>query len=70
MAARYGLAVQRVAPLPPFRHVFTHFTLTLEPESVEVGATTGCAEPGILWHRLDQLDAAAGAAYAFRKRRA
>ncbi|MDY0035457.1 MAG: A/G-specific adenine glycosylase [Zoogloea oleivorans] len=59
VASHYGLDVHKVTPLASFRHVFTHFTLTLEPESVEVGAATACAEPGLLWHRLDQLDAAA-----------
>jgi A/G-specific adenine glycosylase len=60
VATRYGLAVERVSPLPPFRHVFTHFALDLLPEAVEVAAPTLAAgEPGAVWHRLDQLADAA-----------
>ncbi|MBP6800925.1 MAG: NUDIX domain-containing protein, partial [Zoogloea sp.] len=60
VARRYGLAVQRVAPLPPLRHVFTHFALELLPEAVEVAAPTASAgEPGYVWQPLDQLERAA-----------
>ena len=57
---RYGLEVRRVTPLAGFRHVFTHFTLHLQPEAVEVAAPpAGCAEGGTTWHPLDRLDDAA-----------
>ena len=59
VASRYGLEVRKVTALASFRHVFTHFTLTLEPESVEVGTRSNCAEPGLLWHPLDKLEEAA-----------
>ena len=60
VATRYGLAVQRVAPLPPFRHVFTHFALELLPEAVEVAPPAPLAgEAGHVWQPLDQLAAAA-----------
>ena len=60
VASRYGLAVQRVAPLPPLRHVFTHFALELLPEAVEVAPPAPLAgEAGHVWQPLDQLAAAA-----------
>ena len=45
-AHRYGLEVRRVTPLAGFRHVFTHFTLHLQPEAVEVGAAGRLREAG------------------------
>ncbi|MDD3352926.1 A/G-specific adenine glycosylase [Zoogloea sp.] len=59
VSARYGLRVDRISPLAGFRHVFTHFTLNLKPEAVEVSRTDACGEPGILWQPLTQLDQAA-----------
>ena len=60
VADRFGLEVLRVAALPGFRHVFTHFTLHLAPEAIHVrrpGQT--CGEEGRLWQPLAELDAAA-----------
>ena len=60
VSTHYGLEVRRVTPLAGFRHVFTHFTLHLQPEAVEVAAPpANCAEGGTTWHPLDRLDAAA-----------
>ena len=61
VAARYGLTVTQVAPLPDFCHVFTHFTLHLMPELVRVAAAEGTAEGGAepSWLALEALAEAA-----------
>ena len=60
VSARYGLTVRGVTPLAGFRHVFTHFTLELQPEAVEVaGPPTACTEAGAVWHPLERLEEAA-----------
>ncbi|HMZ76067.1 MAG TPA: A/G-specific adenine glycosylase [Rhodocyclaceae bacterium] len=56
---RFGLDVVRVARLPDFRHVFTHFTLHLRPERVDVAASDGAPGAGQVWLRLDALADAA-----------
>jgi A/G-specific adenine glycosylase len=60
VACHYGLDVRQRTPLTPFRHVFTHFTLTLQPEALEVAPPAPtAAEDGRLWQPLDRLADAA-----------
>ncbi|MBN9697704.1 MAG: NUDIX domain-containing protein, partial [Zoogloea sp.] len=60
IASRYGLQVRSVSPLGGLRHVFTHFTLEMHPEAVEVAPPPpGAAEADHLWQPLDRLDQAA-----------
>lgn len=47
--ARLGLQVTGQRELAPFKHVFTHFRLTLQPVLCEVAANQACAEPGLEW---------------------
>ena len=47
--ARLGLQVTGQRELAPFKHVFTHFRLTLQPVLCEVAANQACAEPGMEW---------------------
>ncbi len=47
--ARLGLHVTGQRELAPFKHVFTHFRLTLQPVLCEVAANQVCAEPGMEW---------------------
>ena len=37
----FGVASQPLAPLPPTRHGFTHFTLTIHPQLLRVGPSAG-----------------------------
>jgi len=46
---RLGLHVTGQRELAPFKHVFTHFRLTLQPVLCEVTASQACAEPGLEW---------------------
>lgn len=46
---RLGLQVTGQRELAPFKHVFTHFRLTLQPVLCEVAANQVCAEPGMEW---------------------
>lgn len=46
---RLGLQVTGQRELAPFKHVFTHFRLTLQPVLCEVAANQACAEPGLEW---------------------
>lgn len=60
VAGRYGLQVHSVSPLGGLRHVFTHFTLEMRPEAVQVAPPPpGAAESEHLWQPLDRLDEAA-----------
>jgi adenine-specific DNA glycosylase len=76
VATRFGLRVRKVERLAGFRHVFTHFTLNLQPELVDV-ATPGACNGPLLWQPLDRLDGsparpgaqAAAAAYPARPAR-
>ncbi|MDR2837411.1 MAG: A/G-specific adenine glycosylase [Azonexus sp.] len=56
--ARFGLKARRCQPLPPLRHTFTHFRLTLEPVLCEVERTPRVAEAGHEWLDLTQAAAA------------
>ncbi|MCB4360096.1 A/G-specific adenine glycosylase [Quatrionicoccus australiensis] len=47
--ARLGLHVTEQRELTPFKHVFTHFRLTLQPVLCEVATSQACAEPGLEW---------------------
>ncbi len=47
--ARLGLHVTSQRELAPFKHVFTHFRLTLQPVLCEVAPSQACAEPGLEW---------------------
>ncbi len=60
VARRFGLEVLQRTPLPGLRHAFTHFTLQLAPERIDVRRPdAGCAEAGSVWQALDRLADAA-----------
>ena len=59
VATRFGLRVRKVERLAGFRHVFTHFTLNLQPELVDAATPGACNEATLLWQALDRLDEAA-----------
>lgn len=59
VTTRFGLTVHKVERLAVLRHVFTHFTLNLHPETVLVGHPSMCGEATTLWQPLDQLEEAA-----------
>lgn len=52
VAARFGLTLGERQTLPPFKHAFTHFRLTLEPVLCTVTGAAGLAEPGLEWVEL------------------
>lgn len=54
LQARFGVQAQRVAPLSPLVHTFTHFRLTIRPLLVWV-SKPGEVHPGTMW--LDRFDA-------------
>lgn len=56
-ALRYAARLGRVIAqrkLPPFRHAFTHFELTIQPLLVDLQVQPGVAEPQGLWIDLEQ----------------
>lgn len=57
--ARLGLQAVSQRALPPLRHAFTHFRLTLQPVLCEVGPAPLLAEPGLEWLDLAQAASAA-----------
>jgi A/G-specific adenine glycosylase len=57
--ARLGLQALSQQALPPLRHAFTHFRLTLEPVLCEVPESCFVAEPGLEWVELAQAATAA-----------
>ncbi len=64
--ARLGLHLQSAQALPPLRHAFTHFRLTLEPVLCRVDPCPAAGEAGAVW--LDLARAAdAGVPTAIRK---
>jgi len=63
---RLGLSAVSQRPLPPLKHAFTHFRLTLHPMLCEVERPNGVAEPGLEWIDLDQA-ADAGVPTPIRK---
>jgi len=54
VAARFGLALGEITHLPPLKHAFTHFRLTLEPVLCRVDAGFQINEPGLEWVALGQ----------------
>ena len=66
VAARFGLALGEPQALPPFKHTFTHFRLTLEPVLCAVAGASGLAEPGLEWVELSRA-ADAGVPAPIRK---
>ncbi|MDR1709753.1 MAG: A/G-specific adenine glycosylase [Candidatus Accumulibacter sp.] len=59
-ARRNGLRLGRARELPPLRHAFSHFRLTLRPWLCPVEAAMPRAEePGREWLPLDSIEAAA-----------
>jgi A/G-specific adenine glycosylase len=46
---RFDLAVDGARDLPPLRHGFTHFALTLHPRRLAVRVHLHVAQPGTLW---------------------
>ncbi|KAB2928322.1 MAG: A/G-specific adenine glycosylase [Dechloromonas sp.] len=57
--ARFGLQAVGQRQLPPLRHSFTHFRLTLEPVLCDVHGPLLMAEPGLQWVELAQVATAA-----------
>ena len=64
--ARLGLVAGRLQPLPPVRHAFTHFRLTLDPVFCLVQPQPGVGEPGLTWVPLGEA-AKAGVPAPIRK---
>lgn len=52
--ARLGLNAAQQQPLPPLKHAFTHFRLTLQPVLCRVAANPGIGEAGLEWVDLDK----------------
>lgn len=53
IAARLGLVIDDLQPLPALKHAFTHFRLTLNPVLCRVTRQAGIAEPGLEWLPLE-----------------
>ena len=64
--ARLGLSLQSAQAMPPLRHAFTHFRLTLEPVLCRVDQPPQIAEAGLEWVDLAQA-ADAGVPTPIRK---
>jgi A/G-specific adenine glycosylase len=64
--ARLGLHAIEQRALAPFKHVFTHFRLTLQPVLCEVAPSQTCAEPGLEWVEIEKA-ADAGVPTPIRK---
>ncbi len=64
--ARLGLRATGQRELAPFKHVFTHFRLTLQPVLCEVAPSQACAEPGLEWVAIEKA-ADAGVPTPIRK---
>lgn len=59
-SGRYGLGIVGQHRLTALRHVFTHFTLDIQPELLRAATgTPRCAEDGPVWQQLDSLAEAA-----------
>ncbi|MBL8430517.1 MAG: A/G-specific adenine glycosylase [Dechloromonas sp.] len=54
VAARFGLEIIETSALPPFKHAFTHFRLTLVPMLCRIDARFQVAEPGLEWVALER----------------
>jgi A/G-specific adenine glycosylase len=57
LAARFGLSVVECETLPPLRHAFTHFRLTLHPVCCRVKPVSVAEEDGCRWFDRDALAA-------------
>ena len=58
LASHYGLQAARLCALPPLRHAFTHFTLSISPWLVELdGVPQHIDEPARRWAETTALDA-------------
>jgi len=66
VAARLGLQIGEIQPLPPLKHAFTHFRLTLAPMLCRVTAQSGVAESGCEWVEIVRA-AGAGVPTPIRK---
>ena len=64
--AKLGLSTVSERLLPPLKHAFTHFRLTLQPVVCEVETSLVVAEGGMLWVDLDKA-AEAGVPTPIRK---
>ncbi|MDR0577811.1 MAG: A/G-specific adenine glycosylase [Candidatus Accumulibacter sp.] len=59
-ARRRGFRLLRTRELPPLRHAFSHFRLTLRPCLCRIdGIARRLGEPGWEWLALDEIDSAA-----------
>ena len=54
VATRFGLALGESMKLPPLKHAFTHFRLTLLPVLCRIEAGFQVAEPGLEWVALSK----------------
>jgi len=52
VASRFGLTLGEARPLPPLKHAFTHFRLTLLPVLCRVAAGVQAGEQGLEWVEL------------------
>jgi A/G-specific adenine glycosylase len=60
LRARFDVAAQSSTPLPPLRHGFTHFGLTLHPQWIRVASAPGVRESaGYVWLSRAELAGAA-----------
>lgn len=66
LASQLGLAIREQRPLPPLKHTFTHFRLTLRPVLCLVERPTGVGESGREWLAIERA-AAAGVPTPIRK---
>src|SRR5574338_1040511 len=58
-AQALGLGTAPPRPLPTLTHAFTHFTLEIRPELLEVSGTDSLRETGVHWQALAELQEAA-----------
>jgi len=62
LSVRFNATADAIERLPPRRHVFTHFALTMHPVRVRVGRwPDGVAMPGTAWFDADSAIASAAA---------
>ena len=60
LRSRFGITAARVAPLEPFEHAFTHFTLEVTPWRIEIRKPPAiAAEKGTTWLSLGDISGAA-----------
>ena len=66
LASQLGIQIRNVRPLPPLRHAFTHFRLTLQAVRCDVGTALACTESRYVWLPLAEV-ASAGLPTPMRK---